>query len=63
MFLLPLQRTAALCGMQWEPPHVLHDADDASPEVIDAHIAEVRAALQPWLPDDPADPADLDPAA
>ncbi|KHK51859.1 NAD(P)H dehydrogenase [Ralstonia sp. A12] len=51
MFLLPLQRTAALCGMQWQPPHVLHDADDASPETIDAHVAEVRAALQPWLPD------------
>ena len=51
MFLLPLQRTAALCGMQWQPPHVLHDADDASSETIDAHIAEVRAALQPWLPD------------
>lgn len=49
MFLLPLQQTAALCGMQWQPPHVLHDADDASADVIDAHIAQVRAALQPWL--------------
>ncbi|MBA4279608.1 MAG: NAD(P)H dehydrogenase, partial [Ralstonia sp.] len=31
---------------------VLHDADDASADVIDAHIAQVRAALQPWLPTD-----------
>ena len=52
MFLLPLQQTAALCGMQWQPPHVLHDADDVSADVIDAHIAQVRAALQPWLPTD-----------
>lgn len=51
MFLLPLQQTAALCGMQWQPPHVLHDADDAPDEAIDAHIARVRAALQPWLPE------------
>lgn len=52
MFLLPLQQTAALCGMQWQMPHVLHDADDATPETIEAHIDEVRAALQPWLPAD-----------
>ena len=49
MFLLPLQQTAALCGMHWLPPHVLHDADDASAEAIAAHIAQVCAALQPWL--------------
>lgn len=49
-FLLPLQQTAVLCGMQWQPPHVLHDADDATPEVIKAHIDAVRAALRPWLP-------------
>jgi glutathione-regulated potassium-efflux system ancillary protein KefF len=52
MFLLPLQQTAALCGMQWQPPHVLHDADDATPEAIAAHIDRIRVALQPWLPVD-----------
>ncbi len=54
LFLLPLQQTAALCGMHWLPPHVLHDADDASPEVLDAHLEQVRASLQPWLAAVPA---------
>ncbi|WP_055325251.1 NAD(P)H-dependent oxidoreductase [Ralstonia solanacearum] len=49
LFLLPLQQTAALCGMHWLSPHVLHDADDASQPVLDAHLEQVRATLQPWL--------------
>jgi len=40
-FLLPLEQTALLCGMNWLPPVVLHDADNADAAVLADHIAHV----------------------
>jgi putative NADPH-quinone reductase len=48
-FLPPFQQTAALCGMQWWPPHILHGANGATDEAIDAHVAAFRAQLDQFL--------------
>ena len=40
-FLLPLEQTARLCGMDWLPPLVLHDADNTDAHVLAGHIAHV----------------------
>ena len=52
-FLPPFEQTAVLCGMQWWPPHILHGANGAPPEAIDAHVAAFRARLAQFL-DTPA---------
>lgn len=46
-FLLPLEHTAALCGMDWLAPIVLHDAHNQDSTALDQHIAQVSAALTP----------------
>jgi len=38
-FLVPFEQTAALCGMEWLPPCVFHDATYASDEAVDSHVA------------------------
>nr|WP_084791918.1 MULTISPECIES: NAD(P)H-dependent oxidoreductase [Cupriavidus] len=40
-FLLPLEQTARLCGMDWLPPQVLHDADNTDTQALAEHIAHV----------------------
>ena len=45
-FLAPFRQTAALCGMRWLPPHVLHGARQAGDAAIDAHAAAFRTALE-----------------
>ncbi|MGN5480136.1 NAD(P)H-dependent oxidoreductase [Cupriavidus basilensis] len=40
-FLLPLEQTARLCGMDWLPPLVLRDADNTDAQALAAHIARV----------------------
>ena len=37
-FLPPYEQTAVLCGMRFLPPLVLHGAQRASPEEVDAHV-------------------------
>jgi len=44
-FLVPYQQTAALCGMEWLEPMVLHGAARAGTAVIEAHAAEFRRRL------------------
>ncbi|CAN7522010.1 Glutathione-regulated potassium-efflux system ancillary protein KefF [compost metagenome] len=44
-FLLPLEQTALLCGMNWLPPVVLHDANNADAQVLAEHIAHVCGRL------------------
>ncbi len=44
-FLAPFEQTAALCGMDWIEPLVLHGAARADAAVIDAHAAEFRRRL------------------
>ena len=38
-FLPPYEQTAALCGMRFLPPLVLHGAHHAAADAIDAHVA------------------------
>ncbi len=60
-FLPPFQHTAALCGMHWLPPHILHDAhhlDDASvARHIDHYVAQLAAysAGSGWAAKDESD--------
>jgi glutathione-regulated potassium-efflux system ancillary protein KefF len=44
-FLPPFEQTAALCGMDWIAPLVLHGAAHASESVIAAHVAEFEHRL------------------
>lgn len=44
-FLPPYEAAAALCGMDWIAPLVLHGAAQAAPEAIDAFAAEFRHRL------------------
>jgi glutathione-regulated potassium-efflux system ancillary protein KefF len=44
-FLAPFHQTAAVCGMHWLEPHVLHGATTASEEVIAAHVAAFMRRL------------------
>ena len=43
--MLPLEQTALLCGMNWLPPVVLHDADNADAQALADHIAHVCGRL------------------
>jgi len=45
-FLAPFEQTAALCGMQWLPPHILHGANLAGDDIIQAHVAAFRQRLE-----------------
>lgn len=44
-FLPPYEQTAALCGMRFLPPLLLHGAHRASPEELQAHAAVFRQRL------------------
>ena len=64
-FLHPCDQTAALCGMRWLPPLLLHGAHRATREDLDAHAAlfAERLALWPAWPEieamDPAPPCEV----
>jgi glutathione-regulated potassium-efflux system ancillary protein KefF len=45
-FLAPYEQTAALCGMAWRAPLVLHGAAHADEAAIAAHAAVFRAGLE-----------------
>lgn len=47
-FLPPYQQTAALCGMRFLPPLVLHGAHHASSQEVDAHVQRFRTLLQTY---------------
>lgn len=49
-FLLPLRQTATRCDMEWLPPIVLHDADNADADALAHHIEHVARHLSPSLP-------------
>jgi glutathione-regulated potassium-efflux system ancillary protein KefF len=62
-FLAPFEQTAALCGMQWLAPHVLHGAQQADDHAVHAHVAAFRHRLESflepasWMPAETAMPA------
>ena len=45
-FLPPYEQTAALCGMRFLPPLVLHGAHSVGKEVLEAHVQNYVDALQ-----------------
>jgi glutathione-regulated potassium-efflux system ancillary protein KefF len=45
-FLAPLEQSAAVSGMQWIAPHVLHGAHQVDADAVDRHIAAFAAQLQ-----------------
>lgn len=45
IFLRPMEQTARLCGMVWQPPLVLHGADRCSDTELATHAARYRALL------------------
>ena len=45
-FLPPYEQTAALCGMRFLPPLLLHGAHRASPAELDAHVAVFAERLR-----------------
>lgn len=47
-FLPPYEQTAALCGMRFLPPLVLHGAHSASDAEVAAHVATFRDRLQTY---------------
>ena len=48
-FLPPFQQTAALCGMHWLAPHILHGANSSDEGAVDTHVAAFRARLTAFL--------------
>lgn len=47
-FLPPYEQTAALCGMRFLPPMVLHGAHSAANEDVDTHVATFAERLQSY---------------
>jgi len=47
-FMHPNEQTAALCGMRWLPPLVLHGAHRADQAELDAHADIFAQRLQTW---------------
>jgi glutathione-regulated potassium-efflux system ancillary protein KefF len=47
-FLPPYEQTAALCGMRFLPPLVLHGAHSASPQDLEQHIQTLAQRLQSY---------------
>jgi glutathione-regulated potassium-efflux system ancillary protein KefF len=45
-FLAPFAQTAAICGMRWETPHILHGAHRVSDAELADHVAAFSARLQ-----------------
>jgi putative NADPH-quinone reductase len=47
-FLAPFEQTAALCGMDWIAPLVMHGAAQAGEAAVEAHVAEFTRRLQAY---------------
>jgi putative NADPH-quinone reductase len=45
-YLAPFQQTAALCGMRWLEPMILHGAHAISDAAVDAHVAAFSQRLR-----------------
>jgi glutathione-regulated potassium-efflux system ancillary protein KefF len=47
-FLPPFEQTAALCGMDWIAPLLMHGAAHADEAAVEAHVAEFARRLQAY---------------
>ncbi len=43
-----IEQTARFCGMHWEPPHVVHDANSIDAARLDEQSAKLVQRLVPW---------------
>jgi glutathione-regulated potassium-efflux system ancillary protein KefF len=47
-FVPAIEQTARFCGMRWEPPHIVHGADDLDDAQLSTHSVELVQRLSPW---------------
>jgi glutathione-regulated potassium-efflux system ancillary protein KefF len=47
-FVPVIKQTARFCGMQWEPPHVVHGSTAIDDTRLAAHIEAIGTRLAPW---------------
>jgi glutathione-regulated potassium-efflux system ancillary protein KefF len=54
-FLAPFEQTAALCGMRWFAPLILHGATRLDDAMLESHAAAFHAGLEQFLASGAAD--------
>jgi glutathione-regulated potassium-efflux system ancillary protein KefF len=47
-FATPIEQTARFCGMRWEPPHIVLEADDVDSTRLAQLVADLRQRLSAW---------------
>ena len=47
-FAPPIEQTARFCGMRWEPPHVVYEADDADEVRLSQLVTNLTQRLARW---------------
>jgi len=47
-YVAPMEQTARFCGMHWETPFVVHDANSGDVSMIARHAAALVDRLSPW---------------
>jgi len=47
-FVPVVEQTARYCGMQWEPPYIVHGATGLDDAGLAAHAAALLPRLEPW---------------
>ena len=47
-FMAPIEQTARFCGMRWEPPHVVLDADDVDEARLAQLVTDLLQRLGRW---------------
>ena len=58
-FVAPIEQTAKLCGLEWEAPFIVFDADRIDDATLAEHAARFRARVEQFA----AAPAERDRAA
>jgi glutathione-regulated potassium-efflux system ancillary protein KefF len=49
-FLPPIEQTARFCGLEWQPPLVIHSAHDIADVELTEHAREYRRRVEALLP-------------
>jgi len=47
-FATPIEQTARFCGMRWEAPHVVLEADELDETQLSQHVNDFMQRLAPW---------------
>jgi len=48
-FVAPLQQTARFCGMQWQPPFIVHGAGRLDDESLQRQAQGLLRRIEPWV--------------